>query len=362
MSFYTNYKDPSGNDLASIFSLLKDPSGGIGYNIGYQDINGVDFSQLFMPLGTKIPLSYDTNYKDMSGNDLNKIFAPKAIDPVYDVSGIYELISGSSPFIIKFSPSNGSITFYDNIKINVIVIGAGGGGGGGSNRQAGSPNIAAGGGGGGGAIGLLENFIISANTQYGIVVGTGGFPGGGNNGGGPGGNSYFYNFTQEGNNPTSFYIEATGGGGGGGHFQGSQSGYAGEVSTDYNNLDIISYDSASGGRGYNQNGNFDAQNGSSISPSLSNNPIILPNGNTVVGSGGGGGGTFNTSTYPQYRGGTSGSNGNGGLAGGNNSVNGQNASSNGSGGGGGGAPQSSGQAANGSTGADGVVYIYFEYP
>ena len=64
----------------------------------------------------------------MSGNNLNKILAPRAVDPVYNVSGDYELISSSSPFIIKFSSSTfGSITFYDNIKINVIVIGAGGG-------------------------------------------------------------------------------------------------------------------------------------------------------------------------------------------------------------------------------------------
>lgn len=47
MSITINFKDLSGNDLGSIFMGLS----GLGYDTVYKDINDIDFSQLFMPLG-----------------------------------------------------------------------------------------------------------------------------------------------------------------------------------------------------------------------------------------------------------------------------------------------------------------------
>lgn len=85
MSITTNFKNPSGNDLGSIFMH----SSGLGYDTGYRDINGTNFSQLFMPLGLYSPYPYQTNYKISNGNDLNTIFA-SANQPVpFAATGTY---------------------------------------------------------------------------------------------------------------------------------------------------------------------------------------------------------------------------------------------------------------------------------
>lgn len=204
MSIITNFKDPSGNDLGSIFL----PGSGLGYDTGYRDINGIDFSQLFMPLGSYIPYPYPTNYKISNGKDLNTIFASvnQASLPFLLLSTLYSYIydySNSMYYIT--SDTSGSIKFISDISgyIHVVLVGGGGAGGGAS----GSSNAGTGGA-GGGAIDVYTTMGtgISKNTQYNFTIGAGG-TGVQNNNGTSGSNSTFGTTTQN-------YVTSNGGTGG----------------------------------------------------------------------------------------------------------------------------------------------------
>lgn len=177
MSIVTNFKDPSGNDLGSIFMSLS--GSGLGYDTGYRDMSGNDFSQLFMPLGSYFPISYSTNYKISTGVDLNAIFAsanqPTTLPFLITSSShsyIYDYLN--SMYYIT-SDTSGSIQFITDVSgyIHIILVGGGGGGGGGG----GSGSLNAGtGGAGAGAIDTYTTMGegIIKNTQYYFIIGTGG--------------------------------------------------------------------------------------------------------------------------------------------------------------------------------------------
>jgi hypothetical protein len=349
MSIRTNYIDMSGNDLGSIFMPLNGNQN-IGFNTNYKDMSGNDFRYLFMPLGSYSSIPYNTGYScNVSGTitDLKNVFAAL---PIFTATGIYtSSVDTSGNYVIIFT-GNGTIKFNFDININVIAVGGGGGGGGGQNKNYGSVGISGGGGGGGSGIGILNDFMIQINYLYEITIGIGGIGGPGNLDGQNGGNTILNDLSN------TNYLTATGGRGGGGYYTGSASGIGGTASSNYT---ITTYTSANGGHGYDSV--TSAQNGSAISPLM---PITLPNEEQLYFSGGGGGGIYINSVDYAYFGGNAGLNGLGGIAGGNNvnSGDGQNASSYGSGGGGGGCPLIVTTQTYGGTGANGILYIYFQYP
>jgi hypothetical protein len=194
MTIITNFKDPSGNDLGSIFMPLAGST--TLSNTGYSDTSGNDFSQLFMPLGTYIPLSYLTNYRISNGNDLKAIFAninqPLPLPlPLNIVSNSYSYIydySNSMYYIT--SDTSGTIEFTSDISGNIhfILVGGGGSGGGavGSQQSSGT------GGSGGGSIDAYTNMGggIIKNKIYNYSIGLGG-QGVSGNSGNNGNASYF---------------------------------------------------------------------------------------------------------------------------------------------------------------------------
>lgn len=205
MSIITNYKDPSGNDLGSIFMI----GSGLGYNTGYRDMSGNDFSQLFMPLGTYFPLSYLTNYKISTGVDLNAIFAstnqPTTLPFLVSSSSYSYIYDYLNSMYYVTSNTSGTIQFTTDISgnIHVVLVGGGGAGGGAS----GSLNAGTGGA-GGGAIDTYTTMGVGIikNTQYNFTIGPGGI-GVNQSDGTSGSNSIFGTISQN-------YITSNGGDGG----------------------------------------------------------------------------------------------------------------------------------------------------
>lgn len=116
-------------------------------------MSGTDFSQLFMSLGSYLPLPYPTNYKISNGKDLNAIFASANQQAPFVInsssaSASYIYINGY--YLITIINTNstsisdiiqyGNITFNSNINNCYVICVAGGGGGGGAGNNA-EPNI-----------------------------------------------------------------------------------------------------------------------------------------------------------------------------------------------------------------------------
>jgi hypothetical protein len=218
----------------------------------------------------------------------------------------------SNNFYVLTFTSNGTITFYTPLEINVIAVGGGGRGGNGV-----SSTSKGGGGGAGGSIRTLTSSILPVSTLFTVSVGSGG---GVTDVVGGGSSSFGANSTN--------YLTASGGPGG----SGAASGY------------LFGSNGGAGGPGAETYNNKSAEHGyvSTVNP-------INVNGTNYSFSGGGGGGGPN-------KGGSAGLFGAGGAAESVMNGTGQIATSYGSGGGGGSINNSAGGA-----GAPGVVIIYFRF-
>ncbi len=114
--------------------------------------------------------------------------------PKFTYTGTYEYIDdGGGNWRIKFLTS-GVLKFLKDMLVDAFLVGAGGGGAWGSSSLNGNA------GGAGGYTITKKQIVLSKNTEYEIVIGSGGL-----------GNNYYQSRSTKGGDTTAFGITATGG-------------------------------------------------------------------------------------------------------------------------------------------------------
>ena len=255
--------------------------------------------------------------------------------PLFTYTGNCTVIDeGNDNWKVKFL-TDGTLRFKSNVNIDVFLVGGGGGGtsGGGGNHY--------GNGGAGGYTTSSGNILVSANTDYNIVIGAGGTSGNGNNrNGGTGGTSSAFGVEAAGGGGAGMgQPNTTGGSGGSGGGGGGAKGGAG---------------GSNGGGGSRANDSIYGHNGGGGQGSSTREFWALDqNTNATLYAGGGGGGGCSVSQGCSS--GSAGSGGSGGGASGRVDGNG-NAGGTNTGGGGGGTGGANSQYSGGA-GGSGIVII-----
>lgn len=136
--------------------------------------------------------------------------------PVYGDSftytGDYQIIDdGGGNWRVRFLTS-GTFTAVSDLLIDVFAVGGGGGGGGGKSTVT---TAQTGGGGGGGYTKTSKSIVLTANTEYEIIVGVGGNGGSIGNNGTSGGSSSAFGNSVDGGFPGALSGGGTTGGDGG---------------------------------------------------------------------------------------------------------------------------------------------------